>query len=204
VFDTAQLAQFIGRTPMFDAPDEAYVKFSDRDVSLTLPRRAAVGTRTFDGTLRFAISCTDPLWQLASLTQVCASPLYQALLPTVEHLYILDAEFLRSQWQVDVNEEESGEWLELLRLFTAVKDLYLYREFVPYFAATLQDLGTESVTDVLPALQRIFLEDPWLSGSVQETIKQFVSLRRLSADPIVVGLWSTGREKYKWHEKADW
>jgi hypothetical protein len=199
IFDTPQLAQFITRTPKFKAPDEAYVKFSAWDVSLTLPRRG-----TFDGTLRFAISCTDSLWQLSSLTQVCTSPLYQALIPSVERLYILDAEFLRPCWQDDINEEESSQWLELLRPFTAVNDLYLYREFVPYFAATLQELGTENVAEVLPALQRIFLEDPWLSGSVREIIKQFVALRRLSSDRIVVSLWSTGREKYKWYEIVDW
>jgi hypothetical protein len=198
IFDTPQLAQFISRTPKFEAPDEAYLKFSDSDVSVTLPR-----PETFAGTFHFAISCTDPLWQLSSLTQVCTSPLYQALIPTVEHLYILDAEFLRPCWQDDTNEEESSQWLELLRPFTAVKDLFLYREFVPYFAAALRELGAESVAEVLPALQRLFLEDPWLSGPVREIIKQFVALRRLSGDPIVVSLWSTGREKYKWYEIVD-
>jgi hypothetical protein len=163
IFETPQLAQFISRTPKFEAPDEAYVKFSDRDVSVTLPRG-----ETFDGTLHFAISCTDSLWQLSSLTQVCTSPLYQALIPTVEHLYILDAEFLRRCWRDDINEEESSQWLALLRPFTAVNDLYLYREFVPYFAASLQELVTGNVAEVLPTLRRIFLEDPWLSGSVQE------------------------------------
>jgi len=75
---------------------------------------------------------------------------------------------------------------------------------VPYFAGTLQDLNTESVTEVLPALQRILLENPWLSGSVQETIKQFVAVRRLFSDPIAISLWSTDREKYKWYETVDW
>ena len=201
IFDTPQLAQFISRAPKFKAPDEAYVKFSDRDVSLTLPRSAE---GTFDGTFHVAISCSDSLWQLSSLTQLCNSPLYQALIPTIEHLYILDVEFLRPCWQDDVDDEESSQWLELLRSFTAVIDLYLYREFVPFFAATLQELGSESVAEVLPALQRLFLEDPWLSGSVQEIINQFLARRRLSGDPIVVSLWSTGREKYKWYELVDW
>jgi len=201
IFDTPQLAQFISRTPKFQTPDEAYVKISRWDVSVTLPRRG-----TFDGTLQFAISCTNSPWQLSSLTQVCTSPLYRALIPTVELLYILDAEFLRPCWQDDVNEEESNQWLELLRPFTAVKDLYLHREFVPYFAAALQEPSVEShgAVEVLPALQRLFLEDPWLSGSVQETIKQFVALRRLSGNSIVVSIWSSGRDKYKWHEIVEW
>jgi hypothetical protein len=199
IFDTPHLAQFISRTPKFDAPDEAYLKFSHLDVSVTLPRGG-----TFDGTLHFAISCTDSLWQLSSLTQVCTTPLCQALIPAVERLYILDAEFLRTCWQDDIKEEESSQWLELLRPFTAVNDLYLYREFVPYFAATIQELGAENIAELLPALRRIFLEDPWLSGSVKEIIKQFVALQRLSGDRIVVSLWSTGREKYKWYEIVDW
>lgn len=195
IFDTPQLTQFIGRTPNFKELDEAYLKFSNSDVSVRLARP---GT-----TLRFAVSCTDSLWQLLSLTQHLASPLYQALIPTVKRLYILDAEFLRRRWQNHINEQDSSQWLELLGPFTAVKNLYLYREFVPYFAATLQELGAESVAEVLPALRRLFLEDPWLSGSVQETIKQFVASRRLSGHPIVVSLWSTGREKYKWYEIVD-
>ena len=198
-FDTAQFAEFISRTPNFNAPDEAYVKFSDSSVSLTLPRRG-----TFDGTLHLSILCTDSLWQLSSLTHLCTSPLYRALIPTVEHLYILDAGFLRPCWQDDIMEEESSQWLELFRSFTALKDLYLHREFVPYFSATLQGLGAVSVAEVLPALQKIFLEDPWLSGSVRGVIQQFVSLRRPSGNPVVVSLWNTGREKYKWHEIVEW
>ncbi len=197
IFDTPQLAQFISRTPKFKSPNEAYLKFSNWDVSVTLPQ-------TFNGTFHMAIACRDSLWQLSSLSQVCISPFYQALIPTVEHLYILDAEFLRPCWQEDIDDEERSLWLEILRSFTAVKNLYLYREFVPYFAGTLQDLNTESVTEVLPALQRILLENPWLSGSVQETIKQFVAVRRLFSDPIAISLWSTDREKYKWYETVDW
>jgi hypothetical protein len=106
LFDTPQLAQFISRTPNFQTPNEACVKFSRWDVSVTLPRRGSFG-----GTLHFAISSTGSLWQLLSLTQVCTSPLYRALLPTVELLYILDAEFLRPCWQDDINEEESSQWL---------------------------------------------------------------------------------------------
>jgi hypothetical protein len=197
IFDTPQLAQFISRTPKFKSPNEAYVKFSNWDVSVTLPQ-------AFDGAFHMAITCGDSLWQLSSLSQVCISPFYQALIPTVEHLYILDAEFLRPCWQGDIDDEERSLWLEILRSFTAVKNLYLYREFVPYFAGTLQDLNTESVTEVLPALQRILLEDPWLSGSVQENIKQFVAVRRLFSDPIDISLWNTDREKYKWYEIVDW
>src|SRR6266478_1906019 len=197
ILDTPQLAQFIGHTPKFKSPNEAYLKFSDSDVSVTLPR-------TSDGTLRLAISCSDPLWQLLSLTQVCNSPISRALIPTLEHLYILDAGFLRPCWQGDIDGEENSLWLDILRPFTAVKNLYLHREFVPYFAGTLQELDTESVTQVLPALQSILLEDPWLSGPIRETIKQFVAARRLSGDPITISLWDTGREKYKWYEIVEW
>lgn len=199
IFDAPQLAQLISRTPKFRASDEACVKFSDLDVSITLPRGG-----TFNATLHFAISCTGSLRQLSSLTQVCTSPLYQALIPTVECLYILDAEFLRPCWQDNIKGEESRQWLQLLRPFTAVNDLYLYREFVPYFATTLQELGAENIAEVLPALRRIFLEDQWLSGSVQKIIERFIALRRRSGDHIVVSLWSTGREEYKWYEIVDW
>ena len=81
IFDTPQLTQFISRTPKFKAHDEARVVFSNWDVTVTLPQ-------TFDGELKLGISCRQSDWQLSSLAQVCSSSFPQALIPTVEHLYI--------------------------------------------------------------------------------------------------------------------
>lgn len=47
----------------------------------------------------------------------------------------------------------------------------------------------ESVTEVLPALQTLFLDEPGPSGSVQENIAQFVAARLLVSHSIAVLLW---------------
>jgi hypothetical protein len=178
IFDTPQLAQFIDRTPKFKAYDEARVVLSYWHVSIIFPQ-------TFDGTLELAISCRQPDWQLSSLAQVCSLSFSQALIPTVEHLYIQIGS-PQVHWQDDI---ESSQWLEFFHPFTAMKHLYLSQELAPRIAPVLQDVVGESVTEVLPALQALFLEEPLPSGSAQEGIGQFVAARQLAGYPIAVSCW---------------
>jgi hypothetical protein len=103
----------------------------------------------------------------------------------VEHLYITEAGLSRLRWQEDI---ENSQWLELLLPFTTVKGLYISREFAPRLAPALQELVRERVTEVLPALQSLFLKEP-LPGPVQETIGQFVAARQLASRPIAVSRW---------------
>ena len=188
IFNTSQLTQFIGRTPKLRAHNEARVAISDLDVSVTL-------SRTFDevfSQIRLAISCKQPDWQLSSLAQVCSSSFPQALITVVESLVILEESGLRPHLQDD-SDIENSQWLDLLHPFAAVKDLYIYPEFVPRIAPVLQELVGESVTEVLPALRALQFREP-PSGSVQEAIGQFVAARRLAGHPIAVFQWPV-REK---------
>ena len=178
MFSTPQLTQFIDRTPKFKAHDKAQVFFSSWGVSVTLPQ-------TLDGRLNLGISCKQPDWQLSSLAQVCSSSFPHALIPAVEHLYILEERFPRLLWQDDT---ASSQWLELFHPFIAVKGLYISREFVPRIAPSLQELVGERLTEVLPALQTLFLE-PLPSGPAQEAIGRFVVSRQLVDHPIVVSSW---------------
>ena len=115
-------------------------------------------SRTFDevfSQLRLAISCRQSDWQLSSLAQVCSSSFPQALISVVESLVILEESGLRPHWQDDSNIERS-QWLDLLHPFAAVKDLYIYPEFVPRIAPALQELVRERVTEVLPAFRALY------------------------------------------------
>jgi hypothetical protein len=154
------------------------VVFSDWDVSVSLPH-------TSDGTLELEISCRQSDWQLSSLAQFCSLSFLQALIPTVEHLYI-QARFSLVRWQDDI---EDSLWLELFDPFTAVKDLYLSREFAPRIAPALQKLTGERATEVLPALQSLFLQGSQSSEHAQEAVGQFVAARQLSKRPIAVSRW---------------
>jgi hypothetical protein len=177
IFDTPRLTQFISRTPRLKTHVEARVFFSSLDVSVTLPQ-------TFDGRLHFEISCRQPDWQLSSLAQVCSSSFPQGLIPAVEHLYIL--ELGHYNWQDDI---ENSQWLEILQPFTNVKCLYISRKIAPHIAPALQELVGESVTEVLPALETLFLEEPLPSRPVLETIGKFVTARQLVSHPIGVSRW---------------
>jgi hypothetical protein len=130
IFNTPHLTHFISRTPKFDAPDGARVVFSCLDVSVV----------TFGGALKLAISRGQSEWHLSCLAQVCNSSFLQALVSAVERLYIREDRRLRLRWQDDI---ESSQWLEPLHPFTAVKDLYVSREFVPRIALALKELVGE-------------------------------------------------------------
>ena len=172
VYHSPQLTQFISRTPMSKTHDEARVVFSNRDIWVKLPQ-------TSDGKPHVGITCITSSWRLLSLAHVCTVTFLQALLPAVERLYILED----GCWDWQGNIEDIG-WPELFSLFTAVKELYISSEFMPCIASTLVIL-----TELLPALQTLFLEEPLLSGPDQEVIGQFLSLQQLCSHPIAVSRW---------------
>ena len=184
IFDTAQLTQFISRAPKFQTHIEAYLAFSSHNASVRLQS-------TFGGWFLLKISCRQPNLQLSSLAQACNSSVSQVLTSTVERLFIENG-LSRPQWQDDI---ENSQWLELLRPFAAVKDLYISEEFMSRIAPALQELVGERVTEVLPTLQNLFLEETLLSGPVQEAIGGFVAARRLASHPIAISLWERARER---------
>ena len=175
-FDTPQLALFISRIPHLRARDEARILFSDDKASITLPGPVDQG-------LDLEVGCGQLDLQLAFVARACSSSFPQALITTVERLYIW-------YWPDDRPDNvENSKWLELFRPFTAVKGLYLSRELVPCIAATLQGLAGERVTEVLPALQELFVEGIHPSGSDQKAFEPFLAARRLSGHTIAISHW---------------
>jgi F-box-like len=175
-FACTRLAQFINCTPKLRARDEAHVQFNDSTASISLRNR----TSNFSLQVQINISCREPDWQLSSIEQVCNS-LHP--LSTPEDLYI-EHGYLQLVWKSDAI--ESILWLELLRPFAAVRDLYLSKEFAPGIAVALQELI--GITEVLPRLQNIFVEGLERSGPLQENIGRFVAARRLSGHPIAISI----------------
>ena len=76
--------------------------------------------------------------------------------------------------------------MELLRPFIAVKDLVLEGPVFLSLASALQELVGEGVTELLPALQNIFLGGSLSSGEVPEGIGELIAVRELSGRPVVV------------------
>ena len=179
-FDTPQLVQLIRRSPKFEAFKEAHLFFhSDKvEVVVSLP--------SSNKSIKLGLECAPSTLYLSALAQIC-SPFLLPLL-SVERLYIFENRFLLfpPSWE----DNQITWWLEILHPFTAVKNLYLPNDVAPCIVPMLQELVGERVADVLPALQKIFLQDlreP--SGRIREAIQQFVGARQLSGYPVTVHPW---------------
>ena len=170
-FDTQGLAQFINRTPKLGIRDEVHVGIDEICVRVLF--------RT--DRLQIFIPCR-PNRRLSSITQICNSTLSSR----VEDLYI-EHPYSQLFWQNDAIGKTL--WLQLLLPFTAVKNLYLSKEFGPGIAAALQELVGARITEVLPSLRNIFVQRLEPSGPFRENIGQFVAARQLSDHPIAIFVW---------------
>jgi hypothetical protein len=179
-FDIPLFMQFISRTPTSRALQKAHVQLSYGGVDLHF------SSQTSDnGSLNVKILCRGLEWQVSSLEQVCTSCLPS--LSMLEDLYIYDHPSSPPDWKDDI---ENGLWLQLLHSFTAVKNLYLSEKFALRIGPALQELVEGRTTEVLPALQIIFLEGLESSGPVQEGIAKFVAVRQVASRPIAVSSWA--------------
>jgi hypothetical protein len=180
-FFTPQLTQLISDTPKFNTHRRARVSFSVGWVRWET-------LLTLDGGLSLGVSdgVASPQ-QISPLTQVCRSCFPQALIPAVEDLYIPGG-YMPYELREDTIERSN--WLELLHPFTAVKRLYISLELAPRIVRALQELVGERVTEVLPALQNLFLaQRQKLKDTVEVAIVQIIAARRLAGRPITCSNW---------------
>jgi len=87
------------------------------------------------------------------------------------------------------NRVERMQWLELLGLFTSLKNLRLDEELALPVMHALNELVEERERAVLPELQSIFIEGLQSSENVQDVVDQFVTTRRLSNQRVAVHDW---------------
>ena len=179
IFDMPQFIQFISRTPVLKAPGEARVIFEGGVSGVKLSSQ----TSDFEH-FEVKILCKDLDWQVSSLEQVFTSCLPR--LSTLEGLSIDSPVGWQSDWQDNV---ENTLWLELFHPFSSVKNLYLCKEFARCIVPALQELVEGRRTEVLPALENIFLEGLESSGPVEKGIGQFVAMREVTGHPIAVTRW---------------
>ena len=108
----------------------------------------------------------------------------------LEDLYIFVDREYPPDWQDDV---ENTLWLELLHPFAAVKNLYLCEQIVPHIAPALHELVGARITEVLPILETIFLEQ---FESTHKGIENFVAARRRSSSsyPVAVSHWNRDQD----------
>ena len=191
VFNLPQLFRFISRTPMLRAPEKGVITFNTKEIYVKFPTR----TPNY-GVFAVKILSRASEWRVSSLEQVCTSSLPPV--STLEDLYIYEDREYPPHWKEDV---ENTLWLGLLRSFVTVKNLYLSKEFAPRIAPALQEIVGGRTTEVLPALENIFLEDFQLSGPLIVGIEKFYAARRLTSHPVAVFFWDGGGKtwgSYTW------
>jgi len=170
-FNTPSLSHFISRTELFKAPHRAHMIFSRLHVTVKLFHQNEV---TDHRKFQLGISC-DPLgWRPPSLVQMYNSSFPP--FPTLEHLRIYEDQRAPLQWQ---DYTGSAQWIALFHSFTSVKDLELSKNFVGFVAPALGRLIGQQITEVLPALQTIYLDGPQSSDTttIHPAILQFVAAR---------------------------
>ena len=177
IFDTPQLVRFISRTPTLEMHDATQVYFSEFHVGVAFQK-------TSSSICHFSlqISCRQPEWQLSSIAQICTSLYSWSSIHMVEQLHIRERSSSILEWQDDI---DGSQWLELLHPFTAVKNLYLSKEFAPRIVPSLQEL-VGGITTVLPALQRLCVQEGFHPGPFEDAIKKFVAARQLSNHPVAI------------------
>jgi hypothetical protein len=181
IFDTPQLFQLISQRPTLRAPEMGCIKFDSQIIIVKF--RSRTSSSRFEK-LRVEIPCTASEWQLLSLERTCLP-----LVSTLKDLSIYNSErqlYSSPRWTNTL-------WLELLRPLAAVKNLYLSENSVRRIARALRELVGGRTTEVLPALENIFLDGFWPSGPLHKGIEKFVAARRLTSHPVAVSRLASER-----------
>ena len=195
--DTPELNQFINRTPISGAYDEARFVFNKYGARVRLlshhgssDRQADIPTQRNERMVDVYLLQSRSDWQLLCLMQISIT-LSLRLLSTMESLFIYDNPLTPP----DDIENTTSDWSNLLLIFTAVKNLYLADKVAPRIAPALQELTGGSggrIDEVFPALQNIFLEGFQSSEPVQEGIAQLISALQLNNHPVAISVWDRG------------
>ena len=178
-FDSPELIRFVSRSSTINAPNEAHVFFDRQSTSVRLQSQAS-NLNYFHVRIPWRV----PGWQLSSPAQICTTSF--PLLSTTENLFICEAYGLQVDWK---DNAQNIQWLELLLPFTAVKNLYLSKQFAPHVVSALQEITGDGTTAVLSTLENLYLEGFEPSESVEEGIERFISARQLTNRPLAISVW---------------
>ena len=179
VFNIPQLRDFISRTEPLRAPHRVDIAFRASGAIVAFCPQNAVDDHT---ALTLGVKSSQFGPQFSSLVQLCGSSLPP--LPTLECLHT------RSDACTVQPKIRTTPWVELLRLFSSLKNVDLSGKLVSHVAFALKVLSegyaTLGVTEVLPSLQKILVDERWVRKRDREAIEEFVIARQRSGSPVVV------------------
>ena len=113
-------------------------------------------------------------------------------LPTFGDLYINEVAHSEPDWKDNIGNRP---WLELLRPFTAMKNLYLSEKIALRIGPALREHVEGRTTEMLPTLENVFLEGLGPSGHVQEGIGHFVATQQVVGHRIAISRWADAKER---------
>ncbi|KAI0286185.1 hypothetical protein BC826DRAFT_1109082 [Russula brevipes] len=175
VFDVRHLKQFIDRAKELKPPKAAEMRFASWSIHIDMqqPHSSSslglgIKRRRYEGIGQ----------QVSSLALLCDQ---------VSHFFSLVERLdLQTAIRPRASARASTEFLEIFRLLTATRSLYVHKDLVPLIVPVLLELIGARCTEVLPNLRELFLGRSVSSGSVREAIRPFVDARRLSGQPVAV------------------
>jgi len=180
--DFPRLGQFVDRIQNFKALHQARVRLCEEAAYIKF------ANPTHTATLEFRIPFLDAESQPQCLVEFCRS--FQSPIgPSMERLEIVVDDPPPDGWHDD--DIESDMWFGLLQLFTSVKDLCLSGGLALRVLQAMQELIGKNTTEVLPALQNIFVEGYHLSEAVHAAIGSFIAVRQI---PVTVHHWDRRQE----------
>jgi hypothetical protein len=173
-FQVPQLSQFIRRTEHLELAQSRHlhgrIRISSLYIELDVKEEGHRGS-----CLNLRIWCRWLDWQVLHLTQILAqSP---AMVSNVDHLSI-DGDHLQLEpgWKDSMDDTD---WLELLHQFSAAKTVHGSKQLAGHIALALDGVGEEMITEVLPALTSLSLED-----QPARSVENFFATRQNSGYPI--------------------
>jgi hypothetical protein len=175
-FRVPQLSQFIRRTESLDLAHSQHAKVRIRISNLYIKLDFEVEEHS-QSRLTLCISCKWLDWQISHLAQIFG--LSPAMVSNVDRLFIDEVDL-----QLDpglTNDMDDTDWLGLLRPFTDVKMLHGSKLLAGHIARALDSVSGEVVTEVLPSLESLLLED-----QPAKSVEQFIAGRRLSGHPVMI------------------
>jgi len=190
IFDISTISPFIGHKELFKALDQAHMAFHSSALEITLSsRNETTGGRL----LVLLLFCNDSGWLLRCLTQ--GHRPFSLLSPLAKYHRLNNPVFkfkdriMSPGWIFRIG---NARWLELLRFFASVEDLYLSEELGIFIAPALREhvAGEGVATQVLPALKNLFIEK-YRYGIIPEGkyFREFVYARKVSGRPVSLQDW---------------
>jgi hypothetical protein len=174
-FRVPQLSQFIRRTENLELAQSWHKQVRSRVSNAYI--KLYFEEKGHRGSFTLCISCKLLDWQISHLAQILSqSPI---IVSNVDKISIEEVDTQLDPGSKDAMDD--ADWLELLRPFTAVKMLRGSKQLAGPIAHALDGVSGQMVTEVLPALNSLFLEDQSM-----RSIERFIAARRLSGHPVTV------------------